>query len=376
MIVILTIKIELGESILSTKLTWVVPSFYCTCNKDVLVFDFLLPAKKILETKNNITIAKNLEPKNILKAKIILPPFGECVYDLSSKNDNRVIYEIIEKYCNNKFNAFKDIIKRANLNYSRSISIITLEFNFDTDIPKDFKHADEDFVSRYGQCLSLVKEIGNVFHSATHLMFYCEFPIIPSLNKISSGGLIYFSSNNKFIYFNEFVSAFTYPVVFKKDYLKEFSNLIEVLSSIWHLNLWPLKRFAKAFNSENVDMENFLDLIFSLEGLFDKNISSDFIKHSCIVLISKNYKEAIKIRNLLVQAYKIRNSIVHGSQIYKGLEEIKLNGKKTLSQKIFFELKPIVARMIWFAIKKIQENNNLKSLKINSDDMIERIFKK
>jgi len=360
---------------LSTKLTWVVPSFYCTCNKDALVFDFLLPAKKILENKNNITIAKNLEPKNILKAKIILPPFGECVYDLSSKNDNRFIYEIIEKYCNNKFNVFEDIIKKANLDCSRSISIITLEFNFDINIPKELIYADEDFISRYGQCLSLVKEIGNIFHSATHLIFHCDYPMITFLNKINSGGLIYFSNNNKFIYSNEFESAFTYPVVFIKKGLKEFNNLIEVLSSIWRFNLWPLRRFAKAFNSENVDMENFLDLIFSLEGLFDKNISSDFIKHSCIVLISKNHKEAKKIRNLLDQTYKIRNNIVHGSQIYKGFEEIKLNGKKTLSQKIFFELKPIVARMILFAINKICKNSNLRILKINSDDVIDKIFK-
>lgn len=374
MIVILTIKIELGESILSTKLTWVVPSFYCTCNKDVLVFDFLLPAKKIMENKNNITIAKNLEPKNILKAKIILPPFGECVYDLSLKNDNKFIYEIIEKYCNNKFNTFEDIIKRANLDCSRSISIITLEFNFDINIPKELIYADEDFISRYGQCLSLVKEIGNIFHSATHLIFHCDYPTVPSLNKINSGGLFYFSNNNKFIYSNEFESAFTYPVVFIKKGLKEFNNLIEVLSSIWHFSLWPLRRFAKAFNSENVDMENFLDLIFSLEGLFDKNISSDFIKHSCIVLISKNHKEAKKIRNLLDQTYKIRNNIVHGSQIYKGLEKIKLDGKKTLSQKIFFELKPIVARMILFAINKICKNSNLRNLTINSDDVIDKIF--
>jgi hypothetical protein len=43
--------------------------------------------------------------------------------------------------------------------------------------------------------------------------------------------------------------------------------------------------------------------------------------------------------------------------------------------KIFFELKPIVAEIILFVVGKICKNSNLKSLKINSDDVIDKIFK-
>jgi len=162
--------------------------------------------------------------------------------------------------------------------------------------------------------------------------------------------------------------------VFLKDSLKDFINLLEILSSIWHLNLWPLERFVKAVNSENITMENLLDLIFSLEGLFDKNVSSDFVKHCCIVLTSGSKREANKNRDILKKAYKIRNGIVHGSRVYNGFEEVVVNGKKILSQELFFFLKPIIAKMILFTIKKINKNSKLKDLRINSDDMIERIF--
>jgi hypothetical protein len=372
---------------LNTKITWIVPSFYVTNSQSDLEFDFLSNIKKIinnniLENKhskctNNTSKIKNIDPDNILKASVILPSFGECSLGLDTKNDNRFIYEIIKKYCNNKFNIFEDTIKKANLDCSRSISIITIEFDFDIkNIPKTLAYSDENFVSKYYECLSLIKEIGRIFYSATHLKYYSKFPIFTSLNlkKYKYGGLIYISSKNKYIYSIELISEFTYPIVFLKESLEDFINLLDILSNIWHLNLWPLERFIKAFNSENIDMENLLELIFSLEGLFDEKVSSDFIRYCCIVLTSGDKKEANKNRDILNRVYRIRNDIVHGKKIYNGFEEIKINGKKTLSQTLFFYLKPIVAKMILFAIEKINKNSKLKNLTINSDDMIEKIF--
>jgi hypothetical protein len=123
-------------------------------------------------------------------------------------------------------------------------------------------------------------------------------------------------------------------------------------------------------------MENFLDLLFALEGLFSKSTSSEFIKIACSTLLEKKKNKAMKNLETLNIAFKLRNDLVHGGIGLTGMEEIKIGGKTTLSQDIFWDLKSIVAGAIMWTIEKLHKNNDMKNLRISPNDLINKIYDK
>ena len=123
-------------------------------------------------------------------------------------------------------------------------------------------------------------------------------------------------------------------------------------------------------------MDNLLDLIYALEGLFEKSASADFVKTMCLLSMCNTKREAREMKSLLDLAYRIRNDIAHGERSYDPYDRVKLNGKETLAQMIYWKTKNLVAVMIIKAISKLIHNEDMRNLRFNADDLIELTFRK
>ena len=82
------------------------------------------------------------------------------------------------------------------------------------------------------------------------------------------------------------------------------------------------------------------------------------------------------MKGLLDLAYRIRNDIAHGERSYDPYDRVKLNGKETLAQMIYWKMKNVVAVMIIEAISKLIHNEDMRNLRFNADDLIELTFRK
>lgn len=367
---------------MGTRLVWIVPAFYDLTDAadKPLRFSLLRIARKIL--KNNVWERKynfgntsslsRIKPNSITKANIILPPY----YWISSidYSDKRRIRKIINNYCKDIFKNSTDVVDKSNVDCGRSIVVFDFEFSFDVNgISQNRSEWKIDFVESYDMLTALVEEIGAIFRAACYLIFHCKFPIMPSLRS-QEGGLVHISSFGKTYFCVKPTRNFNYPAILTKNEIHLLRKMLSILSKVWHLNMWPLFRYLKSLSGTYIPMENFLDLMFALEGLFDRSTSSDFIKLACISIIKKDKKEAIKSLGTLTTAFRMRNEIVHGENSYSGMEKVKICGKEVLSQEVFFNLRKIVAEMIVTALFKLVKNEKMKNLRINHNDIIDTIF--
>ena len=135
------------------------------------------------------------------------------------------------------------------------------------------------------------------------------------------------------------------------------------------------ERYLNAVESDQISMDNLLDLIYSLEGLYGKNTSSDFVKISCMVMMCNTRKDARKLKALLDLAYRIRNDIAHGERSYDTYDYVTLDGKEILAQTVYWEMKTVVACMLIKAISKLIKNEDMRNLRFNTDDFINLSFK-
>jgi hypothetical protein len=359
-----------------------VPTFYEIKDENPLKYDFLGQSRELLNNKvwerkysfGDTLSLKGLAPEDIQKAELILFPY----YWISEKDylASKKIDDAVKKYFDTSYEGFTEIVKQAKVGCSRNIAVFDFEFAFDlegvSNDPYDWK---EEFIISYHRCVGIVKEVGALFRTACYLLFHCMFPIMPNM-KSPEGGLIQISSMGKYYSGAELTSEYSYPAIFIPDKVESLQKIINVLSKYWHLSMWPLFRYLKALSGTYIQMEDFLDLLFSLEGLFDKNASSDFIKLACSVLTSESRAEAIHTQDLLDCAYRMRNEIVHGGISYDGFEKINIGGKEELSQTVFFELRKIVAKILNFALAKLLANSEMRNLRINLEDVLNHHFLK
>ncbi len=169
-------------------------------------------------------------------------------------------------------------------------------------------------------------------------------------------------------------SSFMHEVLIEKEKMQNVTINLKGLADVWHYNLWPLLRFLKAVESDKTSMDNLLDLLFSLEGMFEKNATTDFIKTTCLIQLCETKKQAKYMKQILDHAFRIRNQIAHGEKSFTGYEYLKVDGKQKLSEFIYWEMKWIVACMILKSISKLIQNPEMKNLRFTNDDLINGIF--
>lgn len=318
----------------------------------------------------------NLNEIDNAKAKIF-PRF------ISGYVNEKRIPDLIEQECG-KFPTHLKLKDYKNWSHQLGFVLFEIAYNISTnniptkkDLTEDFiPNYETDFIEKYHQKLAVLKELASFLLAGLHLSFPTESIMIRTDNPINDG--IFQIKSGRSTYACKVSSnAFMHEILIETSKLQSNVNPnLEGLASVWHYNLWSLKRYLNAVESDQLSMDNLLDLLFALEGLFDKSTSSDFVKSMCLVTLCRNRKEARKMKNLLDVAYSMRNEIAHGGQSYDPYDKVKLEGKETLAQMIYWKVKPIVAVMIIKAISKLLKDKNMKNLRFNSDDFVNLTFEK
>jgi hypothetical protein len=372
---------------MTTISRWIVPCYFTEekHKTDQLTFDLTDYLKIML--KNEVwnrkfdygfsTGLKNTNPNEIKSAIIKVFPRFISGY----VNENR-IPELIENICG-KIPTHLKVKSYKEWSHQIGFSVIEIEYNTKTknipskkDLTGDYiPHIEMEFIEKYHQHMAVLKELASFFLAGLHLSFPTQSimirndrPINDGFLQIKSGRLTYASKIS--------TNAFMHEILIETSKKSNIDINLKGLASVWHYDLWPLKRYLNAVESDQISMDNLLDLIYALEGLFDKSTSSDFVKTMCIINLCRTRKEASKMKSLLDVAYRIRNDIAHGERSYDPYDYVKLDGKETLAQMIYWQMKGIVAVMMIKAISKLLNNKEMRNLRFNTDDFINLTFEK
>lgn len=372
---------------MATISRWVVPSYFTEekHKTDQLTFDLTAHLKLMLENEvwnrkfdyGFSTGLKNTNLKEIKSATIkVFPRF------ISGHVNEKRIPELIENVCGNipthlKVKSYKEWAHQIGF------SVIEIEYNTKTkNIPskKDLTdeyipHFEMEFIEKYHQHLSVLKELASFFLAGLHLSFPTQSIMMRNDTPLNDG-FFQIKSGSKSYATKVASNAFMHEILIETSKKSNIEINLKGLASVWHFDLWPLKRYLTAVESDQVSMDNLLDLIYALEGLFEKNTSSDFVKSMCILSLCKTRKDAIQMKSLLDVAYRIRNDIAHGERSYDPYDYVKLEGKETLAQMIYWKMKAIVAVMMVKGISKLLNNPELRNLRFNTDDFINLTFEK
>ncbi len=371
---------------MSTISRWVIPCYFTEekFSTDPIEFNLTEHLKTILSNEVwnrkfefGFGLAlKGVNPNEIVNAKVVIFPRFVSGF----VNENR-IQELIDEYCNspsqkNRFNGYK------TWSHHIGFAIIELEQSFIlVDIPIDSRIRDdyfkykETFLPHYHQAIAVLKELASFFLASLHLSFPTTSVMLPTENPLIDG-FYQIESDNKMFVTKKATNSFMHEVLIETSKLSNVEINLSGLASVWHLNLWPLKRYLNAVESDQINMDNLLDLLFALEGLFDKSTSSEMIKTMCLIHLCIKRNDALRLKSILDSAYKIRNDIVHGEKSYDSNDIIRIQGKETLAETVYWELKEIVAAMIILAISKLIKNKEMRNLRFNQEDLINKIFKK
>jgi len=321
---------------------------------------------------------KNTNPDEIKSVSAIIYPRFFSGY----VNEKRLA-EIIESACG-KIPPHLHIDSYKDWSHHIGTTIIEIEYYHDVeDIPtkSDFKDyfylpkIDRNFIEQYHRHIAVLKEIASFFLAGLHLSFPTKSFAINTDSPLKDGFSLMSSKRRK--YGSKLAtSAFMHEIYIETSKLSNVISNLEGIAKIWHLNLWPLKRFLVAVESDQISMDYLLDLIFALEGLFEKQASSDFIKIFCLKSLCLTRKEAKEIKDILDLSYKLRNDMVHGERTYDLFDKVKLGGKEILAQDVYWQMKGVVAVMIIKAMSKLIKTPGMKNLRFVEDDLVNAIFEK
>ncbi|HYF32819.1 MAG TPA: hypothetical protein VD993_16960 [Chitinophagaceae bacterium] len=372
---------------MATISRWVVPCYFTEedLKTKPIVFDLTSHLKKMLvnevwRRKFNYGFGKALKktsPDDIKSATItIFPRF------ISGYVNEARIQELIHEY----FGRLPTYLKIRNYkDWSHQIGFAVIQTEYlstTTNIPtkKDLTaevlpNYEMEFIEKYDQHLAVLKELSSFFLATLHLCFPSESFMMRNHNPINDG---YFQiqSGRRTYASRVSTNAFMHEILIETSKMSNVETSMNSLAEVWHYDLWSLDRYLRAVESDQISMDNLLDLIYSLEGLFEKSTSAEFIKTMCVLNLCNSRKEARAMRNLLDLAYKIRNEIVHGGISFDPFDKVKLEGKEILAQSVYWKTKTIVAQMLIKAISKLLNNKDMRNLRFNIDDFINLTYQK
>lgn len=372
---------------MSTITRWVVPCYFSEENFKTTPITFNLTDHLKLFLTNEVwnrkyhygfdSGLKNTDKSKIERVTITIHPRF-----ISGFVNEKRIPQLIEKECG-KIPAYLNVKSYKEWSYHNGVAILETEYstpvkNIPTksDLHDDYMpHYDMDFIEVYHRHLAVLKEVSSFFLATLHLSFQTSSVIMPNDNPLNDGFLQIVSGDKSYCS-RVSTNAYMHEILIETSKLENVKLNLDGLASVWHLNLWPLKRYLNAVESDQISMDNLLDLIYALEGLFEKNASSDFIKMLCISVLCTTRKEAREKKSILDLAYRIRNDIAHGERSYDPFDKVKLDGKEILAQNIYWEMKVVTASMLIKAISKLLSNKEMKNLRFIDQDLLIQIFKK
>lgn len=288
------------------------------------------------------------------------------------------------------FPDYKHIIDRGNLRKAKGLVIIEIEFNGEytytenlkideeTDIEK-MMNWDMDFEEMRQKMISLSNDIFSFFLLALHLTYPTHLNSHESYQPQSSG-LLSFEGSGRYV-MDEHSDIFSYPLLLEIDRIGTLNLVLRQISFVWHMNIWSFYRFLKGTRSDFVSIDQFLDLVFTLESFFDKSTSSEVMKLVSSLIPAKTKADADDIYELLTNCFKIRNEVAHGGRHYRLYDNFptKKNGaeSKVLIIKLYWGLKNLNITLLQYGISKILNDRRpipAASIRFGMNDIIAKCF--
>ena len=314
---------------MNNKFIWILPSGFMAEEIGPYEFD-LFKSLRIL-IKNEFWNRKvNYEKryffskesfKNIVSAKIKIFPRTKSYFFI--KDEHKRIFEKNIQVINEDVQYIYD---RGNLRVCKSLSFIEIEFESKTQISKNILrinendpenfYTDMDFEKLYEGLISISNELISLFLTGIHIIFPTRDTFFES-HKPQTGGIVLVKDETISFYRDEHSNVLTHPILLEVEKIKLVDEVINVISSIWHKDLWTVHRFLKALRSDYIDIDNLLDLVFALESFFVKNTSTEFMRIAANVIGSNSIAESNKADLLLRTVFSLRNEVVHGGKYYR-----------------------------------------------------------
>lgn len=363
---------------------WLLPCYFTEENHRVspVSFDLTTHIKTILANEvwqrkfkyGFDTGLKNTDISTIAKATVVIYPrfiSGAVYFDRLEK--------LVKGECGK-------IPKQFNLEsykkwpHANGLAVVSVAYNFSVKMPSRanlksiMPQYNQKFIEVYHQMLAVSKELSAFFLAGLHLTFPTHSIAISNDNPLNDG--IFQIASGRQLNFSQMSSnRFMHEILIETSKINYVERNLEALAGVWHYDLWPLNRYMSAVESDQITMDNLLDLLYALEGLFDKSTASDFIKITCMMQLCKTKREARQLKALLDLAYRIRNDVAHGERSYDNFDRVKLAGKEILAQEVYWKMKNVAAGMIIRAISKMLASPNMRNLRFTPDDFINLAFK-
>ncbi|KFF76058.1 hypothetical protein HX13_01580 [Chryseobacterium sp. P1-3] len=83
-------------------------------------------------------------------------------------------------------------------------------------------------------------------------------------------GLFISSQRRETFYEDLKTDVFMHHVLITKSRIINLKNNLSGIAKVWDCNLWSLKRYLISVESHVEDMDKLLDLVYAMEGLFEK----------------------------------------------------------------------------------------------------------
>ncbi|PPL04272.1 hypothetical protein [Parapedobacter indicus] len=372
---------------MKTITRWVVPCYFTDAERSTDVFEMDLTGHLRSMLTNEVWNRKfaynfgqalqRTDSATIEAATVkVFPRF------ISGMVNKSRLQNIVQEECGRIYSAF-NIESYKTWPHRLGLTIFEIRYNINTptipsrkDLTGDIiPHFKQAFIEEYQRLLALLQELGSFFLAGLHLTFPTSSFMELVRNDIVDG-FCQIKSLKRSFFEKKPTDAFMHEILIERSKQANLEINLKGLANVWHYDLWPLNRYLKAVESDRVSMDNLLDLIFALEGMFKDNVSSEFVKMVCILNMCKDRKQARSMKSLMDVAYFIRNNIAHGSISYNPYDRIKLENNEVMVQDIYWEMKGLVASMLIKGISKLLQNPNMRNLRFTMDDFIHLLFPK
>jgi hypothetical protein len=366
------------------QLVWLVSSCYWTPDDLDIVLDMTRHVRSLLTNKvwkRDFSYAF-LDPPKCLDGASVVSARATIMANPPSNKPHVVTLAEVRKIlathcgCNPPGNG---MLNEGGMHRARNVTLIDVTLDFDVPVVPwsdgSARFASEDSERIKYDMICLAEEVGALLRAAIHLTFSGYATVREQAPRhLQGGSLMCLKCPGQSEFWPRLVSDFTYHAVFTAPQMEDFRNRLDALADVWHLPLWPIHRYLKAHSGEVVEMDSLLDILFALEGLFDRT-SPDFIKLACSLLLSSTRNEAVEVHDVLRQAFKMRNEIVHGGKHYTGYEEVNLKGSPEHSCELLGRVRTVVSKMIDVALHSLRARPQMHYLHIDWQNVMENVRK-
>ncbi len=355
-----------------TTYTFIMPAWYVTKSEDDLIRDCTETVRSLL--KNEVWkrgfdygfsgALMGIKPEEVIRVHV-------TITSLTEFHCGKPLMDIAEKLVP-RFPR-SDAHNNVDIGWRQNYLVTTIE------LARTFRDNDEskrsmEYVTAFHEAMAINKEVSALIKAAIQLVYHCVYMPLNSSQGRWGVGLAFIHSASK-IHTEEIRDyTHTYPAILEPESRNSFEHVFQLLAERWYFSLWPIHRFLKAIPGEFAEVEGILDLLFALEGLFEKNASSDLIRLTSAILCSRHLSNARQVDDLLKRAFSIRNEIVHGGKSYTGLEKQNTSKGEKIVWEIFWDLKTVVAGMIRLSLEKLVVNPEMRNLRFLADDVLTRVF--